>query len=102
MFDEIRLGIATPRDEPKSVDEMRQAIDRARQDSSLIHNAMDAARFKGMSGEDTYAMLAYYALRELERHYKANMQWLNLHPAPPIVVAADSDPNTGDQESEAR
>lgn len=35
MFDEIRLGIATPKDEPKNVDEMRQAIDRAGRGSSL-------------------------------------------------------------------
>jgi hypothetical protein len=84
MFDEMQFGIATPKDEPRSVDEMRQAIDRARRDSSLIRNTMDTARFQGMSGEDTYVMLAYYALRQLEQHYKINMQWLNLQPASPL------------------
>lgn len=94
MFNEISLGIATPKAEPESLDEMRQAIDRAGQGSYVIRSTMDAARYRGLSGEDTYVTLAYYALRELERHYRLNMKWLNTHPMPAHIFADDSGINT--------
>lgn len=52
---------------------MRQLIERAGRHSPLIHAVLDAARWKGMSGEDKYVLLAYSALLELERHYQANL-----------------------------
>jgi hypothetical protein len=82
----MSLGIPKPEKEPASIDEMRQVIDRAGRDSSLIHNALTAAQYKGMSGEDKYVLLAYSALRELERHYQANVDWLMTHPQPGIIV----------------
>ena len=87
----MQLGIQKPEKEPASMDEMRQAIDRASRDSSLIRNALEAAQWKGMSGEDKYVLLAYSALRELERHYQANMDWLMTQPSPAVVIQkADS------------
>jgi hypothetical protein len=86
----MSLGIPKPEKEPASIDEMRQVIDRASRDSSLIHNALTAAQYKGMSGEDKYVLLAYSALRELERHYQMNMDWLMLQPSPSIIVPKNS------------
>lgn len=87
FFDrEIRLGIAKPEKEPASVNEMRLAIDRAGRDCHLIRQAMDAARYQGMSGEDTYVMMAYSALRALEQQYRLNMQWRNCTPNPSAIL----------------
>jgi hypothetical protein len=90
MFYKMQFGIKKPQDEPKSVDEMRRAINEAGRDSSLIRQVLATAQYQGMSGEDKYAMLAYYALLQLEEHYQANMEWLNLHPAPFGVKASVS------------
>lgn len=86
----MSMGIRTPEKEPANMDEMRQAIDRASRDSPLIRNALEAAQRKGMSGEDKYVLLAYSALRELERHYQANMDWLMTQPAPSVFVPKNS------------
>lgn len=91
MFDKIRMGIAKPENEPASVDEMRQAIDRAGRDSSVIRSAMDAARYRGMSGEDTYVMVAYYALRQLEQQWQMNMEWVNCTPNPSALLNGADD-----------
>jgi hypothetical protein len=72
---EITLGIPDPDEEPKSVNEMRVAILEASHDSSLIARSMHPARYLGLSGEDTYVSLAYYALRELERLWKMQQRW---------------------------
>jgi hypothetical protein len=85
----ITFGLPKPEKDPASIDEMRQAIDRARWDSSLIKNALDTAQFNGMSGEDKYAMLAYWALRELETQYQSNLRWLMLQPSPGIIRQPD-------------
>lgn len=82
----ISLGLPKPEKDPASIDEMRQAIDRARMDSPIIRNALDTAQWKGMSGEDKYVLLAYWALRELETHYRMNMDWLMTQPSPSLVI----------------
>jgi len=71
----ITLGIPTPEKEPTSANEMRQAILEASHDSALINNCLSHAAYSGMSGEDKYAGLAYYALRELERLWKLQQRW---------------------------
>lgn len=84
--DKISIGIATPKQEPKDVREMRKAILDASRDSALIRNALDSQRYMGLSGEDTYTVLAYYALRELERHWQVNMAHLNMMPSPSVIL----------------
>lgn len=83
MFPE--QGIPKPTTEPVSVDEMRQAIRRAYRDDHTIHAVFQQADFKGMSGEDRYAMLAYYALRRVRDLEAINLRWVNSHPMPPLV-----------------
>lgn len=58
-------GLPKPDKEPETIDEMRQAILRAYRDDNTIHAVFQTADHRGMSGEDRYAMLAYYALRRV-------------------------------------
>jgi hypothetical protein len=82
----ITLGIVKPKEYPKDVREMRKAIQDAARDSYLIRNALDSGRYMGLNGEDTYTLLAYHALIELERHFQVNMDYLNVMPSPPFIV----------------
>ncbi len=65
----VTMGLAKPEQEPQGTDDMRREIERGQRDSSLIRNCLMSARHQGMSGEDTYALLAYHALRMLEDIY---------------------------------
>lgn len=87
------VGIEKPEKDPATVDEMRQAIERARRDSGLISNVIGIAHYKGMSGEDKYAMLAYHALRQLEATHKQLLQMLYTTPSKPLII----DPNAPEQ-----
>jgi hypothetical protein len=71
----IRLGIDAPEKELASVNEMRLAIAEASRDSSLIARCVSHAQYMGLSGEDKYVVLAYHALRELERLWKLQQKW---------------------------
>lgn len=82
----ITLGIPPQKEEPKDVREMRRIIDRAGRDCGIINRTECTARHLGLSGEDKYTLLAYYALLELHSLHEANMKWLMLQPSPVIVV----------------
>lgn len=87
MWDnKISIGLAKPEQEPKDAREMRKAILDAARDSSLIRNALDTGRYMGLNGEDTYTLLAYHALRQLEHHAQLNMSYLNAMPSPSFIV----------------
>jgi len=51
-------------EEAKNIDEMRKAIFRYSYDDPLTRNVMKAADIQGLSGEDRYVLLAYYALKD--------------------------------------
>lgn len=74
-------GLPTPDKEPETVDEMRQAILRAYRDDSTIHAVFQTADHRGMSGEDRYAMLAYYALRRIHDLDKMVFRFASVMPA---------------------
>jgi hypothetical protein len=88
---DMDLHIGLPTDDPqpciKSADEMRQAIAKGRRDSALIHNVLTQAAFNGMSGEDTYVLLAYHALVEAERQWQHCMKFVRLNPMPPVIMS---------------
>ena len=50
--------------EATTPDEMRAEIFRLRREAPLVRNVMDMADFNGLSSEDRYTALAYYALKE--------------------------------------
>jgi len=80
-------GLPKPAQEPVTVDEMRQAILRAARDDATIHNAMMAADYRGVSGEDRYVLLAYYSLRRVHDLEQRTLRWLDCHPAPSTLTA---------------
>jgi hypothetical protein len=87
----MTYGLPKPEKEPLTVNEMRLAIDRGWRDSAIIGNCLNRARYNGSSGEDTYVLLAYYALRELEKFYQMNMDWMNLQPDPQKIVVGSKE-----------
>lgn len=85
-FELFHIGITPPKELARTADEMRIAIREAAMDSSLIHNALMSREINGLSGEDTYVLLAYYALIELERNWQANMKRISLQPTPSFIT----------------
>jgi hypothetical protein len=65
---------------------MRIAILEAQRDSPLIRQALITAECAGLSGEDTFTLLAYYALLSLEDHAQRHSNLLRLMPIPPLVI----------------
>jgi hypothetical protein len=70
---------------------MRQAIERGSRDSALIRQCLDAARYQGLSGEDTYAQLAYHALMLLEEYAQRNLDFVMRDPRPPLMMLNKSE-----------
>jgi len=66
----------------KTPAEMRAAIEEAQFDHPIIRMALTAARRDGLRAEDTYAMLAYYALQSLVNLQTAYAHLLAISPAP--------------------
>lgn len=50
--------------EAGSFDEMRAEIFRLQRIDPMVRNVMDMASYRGLSAEDRYVALAYYALRD--------------------------------------
>lgn len=85
----IQTGIEKPAEEPKSIDEMRKAILEASRHVTIVRSAMYSADAQGLSGEDRYAMLAYYALRQLEGAHQRLMAYVSITPMPPFIIRGD-------------
>lgn len=71
-------------------EEMRAEIFRLRHYDHLARSAMDAADYKGMSAEDRYTILAYYALRERAKLLSTVLDGAMLRPIPPMIVTPNS------------
>lgn len=54
--------------------------------SSLARTAHDVARYSGLSGEDQMTILAYHALRELERAHDLLLRDLPTRVSAPLIV----------------
>lgn len=66
--------------------EMRAEIARLRRDNHLVHAAMDAADYTGMSSEDRYTVLAYHALAALAKTQKVMHEYVLMTPGPHLVM----------------
>jgi hypothetical protein len=73
---ECTYGIPKPDKEPTTTQEMRAAMNQAERDCNILHAARCAAFVQGLSGEDMYTVIAYRALRELERTHRLLLQQL--------------------------
>ncbi len=70
QYNGIVLGIEEPERSPTNPTEARQAILQASRDSVLIRRCLNHATAMGLSGEDTYVWIAYWALRELQHQHE--------------------------------
>lgn len=70
---------------------MRQSILRGQRDSHLIRSCLYAAQREGLSGEDTYVLLAYHALLMLEEQFQMNMERAKLTPGSPFMILREPD-----------
>lgn len=90
IWPHLRLGIPNPVETAKGVaptcDEMRKAIHDSYHDSALIKQCLYTAARTGMSGEDTYVLLAYHALLQLERAHRRLQELNTLLPFTPKVT----------------
>jgi hypothetical protein len=65
----------------ESVAVMRRAIERdGAREGSLIGECLDAARARGLSGEETYVFLAYQALLRLEETHQRRLYLSDIAP----------------------
>jgi hypothetical protein len=77
-----------PLEQADTPQEMRAAIEKAQCNSPIVRNTLMAARYAGLSAEDTYTMLAYHAM---QAHSKAMAQVLEMHslmPMPQVIHEA--------------
>lgn len=86
MF-EVRMGLPKQEVLYNDFNAMREAIQLGARDSGLIHNCLVSAQRAGLSGEDTYVLLAFHALQMLEDFWQKNLQTAYLSPTPPIVIS---------------
>lgn len=69
--------------------EMRAEIFRLRYNNATIHNVMTAADHQGLSAEDRYTMLAYYALKQGIHYQNTALQFINLTPSSFLAKVPD-------------
>lgn len=72
--------------EATTPDEIRSEIFRLRRNDPMVRAVMDMADYKGMSAEDRYAVLAYYALRERAVLKQTVLDDALMRPMPPIIL----------------
>lgn len=76
-----------------SLEEMRAEIFRLSRNDAMVRQVMDMANHRGLSAEDRFTALAYYALRERSLLQKVILDDAMIRPAPPMVLP----PNAGGQ-----
>jgi hypothetical protein len=88
----IAVGLEAPRTAEETIrantpDGMRAAIFKGSHESPLIRTCLQKAQYAGLSGEDTYVLLAYQALIALESYAQRCLEISRRHPdVPPIFV----------------
>lgn len=65
--------------------DMRIALDRISRDNSQVRSILDHCRYNGLSGEDTYVILAYELLKENIPFKELAMNEVMLRPTEPII-----------------
>ena len=67
--------------------ECRVALEHESRDNPLIRNVLNMASYAGMSGEDTYAVMAYYLCQAADHYRDSLLEQLNCRVAPHIVIS---------------
>ena len=66
-------------------DGMRRRIQQYSREDPMVRQVLDMARYHGLSGEDTYTILAFNALRDRERFMDQVMEWHVLNVKPQVI-----------------
>lgn len=96
LFPRMTMGLRRPKTKEQiereaEINGMRQSIMYGQRDSNLIATCLNVAHREGLSGEDTYVLLAYHALIMLEEQFQMNMQRAKLSPLSPFLILKESD-----------
>lgn len=87
------MKIEVPKETTSPAD-MRAEIFRLRRELPVVRAVMDTADFNGLSAEDRYTMLAYYALRDYARVHNMLMDHVLSMPTQRFVASLPHDPPT--------
>lgn len=74
----------------ETINGKRQRIRTHQYHDMLTANIMDRARYEGLSGEDTYVMLAYAALLDRERLQAVISEYVLTTPRPVVMFTEKS------------
>jgi len=91
-FPDMKMGLERPHaleDQlaiQSDVSAMRKAIFRGQFESSLIRACMNTAQHNGLSGEETYVLLAYQALISLEGFWQDQLKLARLDIRAPFIM----------------
>lgn len=72
-------------------EEMRAEISRLRRHDPMVQQVMDMADYRGLSAEDRYSALSYYALRMLLAAHQQALDDAMTRPIPPILVTPNAE-----------
>lgn len=74
-----------------TVDEMRAELFRLEHYDPLVRSVMDMANYKGLKGEDRYAILAYHAVKSLNELKGQHIKLIQTSQHPLFVLNVDND-----------
>lgn len=75
----------------ETLEEMRAEISRLRRHDPMVCRVMDMADYRGLSAEDRYTALAYYALRTLLAAHQRALDDAMTRPEQPLIVTPNSE-----------
>lgn len=67
-------------------EEMRAEIFRLSRYHHMVRNVLDRANYQGLSAEDKYTIIAYYALADLAKFQSIHLDSLRLDAIPPMIL----------------
>lgn len=73
-------------DEASEPAAMRAAIEKAGRQVPVVRQSLDMSRFRGLSAEDTYSVLSYYALQQMLAVQRTLYEQAITAPLPTYVV----------------
>lgn len=83
---QVEARTAEEIEQAKTPSGMRQRIFYAAYSDPLIGRVLDLARRNGLSGEDTYVLLAYHALCVKQRYEADRLEDLQTQVNPPLLI----------------
>jgi hypothetical protein len=95
-FDDVKMGIKRPAtlDEQLAIQSdiraMRKAITFGQRDSALIQRCLRVAEHEGLSSEETYVLIAYHALCQVQDPWERELKLARLDIRQPAFMQPDN------------